>query len=236
MNVAIIPARGNSVSIPRKNLKMLGKWPLISWTINAAIRSAEFDGGVYVTSEDEEIQNQAKFDGAKIIKRNKWLSMNEIQTSEVCLDALRQLQFADIKPDIVTILQPTSPFRTAEDIRGAVEIFNRGSGLENWLAYAGTVTSVFKSTKYHWHTEEWDNTPLYHNPQKRIGRQWEEDMGMYTENGAVYVVSAERFGREGQYRLPPYRLYAMPESHSLDLDSPDDWQMAEYMLEKGLVK
>lgn len=234
MNVAIIPARGNSKGILGKNYKLLGGKPLILWTINAAKESGVFDY-IVVTSESELLLELARASSVMAIVRPEYLSMDTVQTNESCLDALRQLQLANINPDIVTILQPTSPFRTAEDIRSAIERFNWGNGGENWLDYTGTVVSVYKSTKYHWHAEEWDVTPLYHNPQKRLGRQWEEDMGMYTENGAVYVCSAERFGREGGYRLPPYRLFVMPENRSLDLDSVEDWAQAEYMLEKGLV-
>ncbi len=76
------------------------------------------------------------------------------------------------------------------------------------------------------------DVPLYHNPEKRLGRQWEEDMGMYTENGAIYVVSAERFGRECQYRLPPYRLFAMSEDHSVDVDDQSDLERAVYLYER----
>jgi CMP-N-acetylneuraminic acid synthetase len=232
MNVAIIPARGNSKSVARKNLRPLAGKPLLQWTIDAAKEANVFDH-IVLTSEDDEILKLGLRNNIMTLVRQPWLSQDFVQSSEVALDALRQLQLANIYPDIVTILQPTSPFRTAEDIGGAVDLFN------NWdlpIEKRGTIISAYKSAKYHWHDEGWNDKPLYHNPEKRLGRQWESDMGVFVEQGAVYIVSANRFGREGQYRLPPYQIFEMSESHSIDLDSPEEFEQAEHMLERGLVK
>ena len=212
-----------------KNMKLLGNVPLLQWTLTAAKLSKCFDY-IVLTSECDEILKLGIQNKVMTLVRPLYLSQDHIQSSEVALDALRQLQQVHINPDIVTILQPTSPFRTAQDIQGAVALYGEW---ELPLDKRGTIVSAYKSVKYHWHEEGWNDKPLYHNPEKRLGRQWEVDMGMYVEQGAVYIISAERFGREGQYRLPPYQIYVMPESHSLDLDEPRDWEMANYMVEKG---
>lgn len=232
MNVAIIPARGNSKSIPNKNMRLLGQVPLLQWTLTAAKLSNCFDL-IAVTSESNEILRLASSNKVMSIVRPPYLSQDHVQSSEVALDTLRQLQLAGWQPDIATILQPTSPFRTSDDIRGAVALYH---AWELTGEKRGTIISAYKSNKYHWHDEGWDDKPLYHNPEKRLGRQWEGDRGVYIEQGAIYIVSGARFGREGQYRLPPYQIFEMPESHSLDLDEISDWQKAEYMLEKGLAK
>jgi CMP-N-acetylneuraminic acid synthetase len=235
VNVAIIPARGNSKGVKRKNLRPLGGKPLIQWTIDAAKESGAFDY-IVVTSEDDEILKLASQSKVMGIVRPPYLSQDFVQTGEVALDALRQLQLANVNPDILAILQPTSPFRTAEDIQGALKRFHYGDGADGWLDYAGTVISAYHSTKYHWHAEEYNEVlPLYHNPQKRLGRQWEQEMGMYVENGAIYIVSAARFGREGCYRLPPYRIYDMPEERSVDIDSESEMRLAVRLYEERLT-
>lgn len=228
MNVAIIPARGNSVSVPRKNLRPIAGKPLLLWTIEAAKLSRVFDY-IVLTSESDEILQLGIQSKIMTLVRPSQLSQNHVQTNEVALDALRQLQLANVNPDIVTILQPTSPFRTADDIRGAADLFN------NWpleLDQRGTLVSAHKSAKYHWHDEGWNDKPLYHNPEKRLGRQWEVNMGVFVEQGAIYMVSANRFGREGQYRLPPYQIFEMSEDHGLDIDSESDLALAIYLYEK----
>lgn len=223
MNVAIIPARGNSKGIPRKNLKLLNGSPLISWTIGPAKLSGCFEY-IAVTSEDTEILKIASDNEVMGILRPPYLSSDIVQTGEVCLDALRQLQMVNINPDMVTILQPTSPFRTAQHIIDAVGIF------ANDKAHR-TVISVYKSYKYHWH----GNSPLYHNPERRLGRQQEHDMEMFVENGAVYCCDSGKFSRVGQYRVAPYLIYQMPERNGLELDSMEDWWLAEAMIEEGLL-
>lgn len=223
MNVAIIPARGNSKGIPRKNLKLLKGSPLIQWTLLPAKLSGCFEY-IAVTSEDTEILKIASDNKVMGIMRPPYLSSDIVQTAEVCLDALRQLQMVNINPDMVTILQPTSPFRTPQHIIDAVTLFSNDKTRR-------TVIAAYKSYKYHWH----ENLPLYHNPEKRLGRQQEKDMGMYVENGAIYCCDSDKFSMAGQYRVSPYIIYQMPEKNSLELDSMEDWWLAEAMIEKGLL-
>jgi CMP-N-acetylneuraminic acid synthetase len=224
MNVAIIPARGNSKAIPNKNLKLLGNVPLIQWTLTAAKVSGCFDY-IAVTSESNEILKIANDNKVMGIIRPPYLSMDHVQTAEVCLDALRQMQLAGILPDMVTILQPTSPFRKSQDIREAVGMFEATHATR-------TVISAYKTNKYLWH----ENAPLYHYPEHRLGRQEEPDRGLYVENGSIYICDAFRYGQIGQYRMSPYIIFEMLEERSIDLDEPRDWELAEVMLEKGWMK
>ncbi len=224
MNVAIIPARGNSKSVPRKNLRPINGKPLLQWTIDAAKESGVFDY-IVLTSESDEILQLGIQNKIMTLVRQPWLSQDFVQTSEVCLDALRQLQLANVNPDTVTILQPTSPFRTAEDIQGAVKKY-----LD--MGYDGTLVSAYKTTKYHWRSDNNETIPLYHNPEKRMGRQWETDMHLYVENGAIYCIGAEQFGTTGSYRQPPYHIYVMSEDHSVDIDDQSDLERAVYLYER----
>ena len=226
--VGIIPARGNSKGIPRKNLKLLGDKPLLAWTIEVALSAMCVDS-VWVTSEDREILHLAEEYKALTITRPPELSLDQVQLDDVYLNALWQMEYHHkVIPEVVILLQPTSPFRTAEDIDNAHRMF---SG-EN------TVLSVCLDGKFHWGiTEENDVVPVWHNPLRRLGRQWIPDIDkLYQENGAVGVVDAKRFTlMERTTRFGPYTLYVMPPERSIDLDTMQDWEEAERMLEWNTI-
>ena len=221
-NVALIPARGGSKGVIRKNVRLLGDKPLIAYTIEAAL-DAESVNEVYVTTEDEEIAEVAIRYGAKILKRPSSLAADDVQTGEVFLYALRQLRHMDIDPRVLTLLQPTSPFRTALDIDQA----------HDSLPEEGSVFSGYQTYKFHWGVEDNEFLPIGHNPMFRAGRQWRDKSELLiVENGAIYVVEAETFTRYATYRVPPFACHLMPQERSLDIDSPEDWEACEKYLPK----
>ena len=220
--VALIPARANSKGIPGKNMKLLGGKPLLAWTIEAAL-SAKCIDSVWLTSEDPEILALAQRHGAQTLARPSELSLDSVQLDDVYLNALWQLEERhQIVPETAVLAQPASPFRTSEDIDGAHELF---SG-EN------TVVSVCLDTKFHWGIDENNVVPIWHNPLRRLGRQWVPDMDkLYYENGAVGVIDTRRFTLfERTTRFGPHTLYVMPIERSLDLDTLEDWAEAERIL------
>lgn len=227
-NVALIPARGGSVGVPRKNVKLLGSKPLIAYTIDAAL-NAESVNDVYVTTEDPEIAEISRKYGAKILDRPLPLSQDYVQTGEVFLYSLRQLQHMNIWPKVLTLLQPTSPFRTFQDIDQA----------HDCLYEDGCVISAYQSDKFFWGIDtsdgDQDFVPIGHNPMFRPGRQDRDNQEkLFVENGAIYVADADSFARYGTYRIPPYTHYLMSQERSLDIDSPEDWEACELYLPKFL--
>lgn len=120
--LAIIPARGGSKRIPRKNLRnLLGK-PLIAYTIEAAQKS-KYINRVVVSTEDKEIVSVSEKFGAEVINRPKELSEDESQTIDAVLHALDFLKKKNYQPNICILLQPTSPLREPSDIDNAMNIF-----------------------------------------------------------------------------------------------------------------
>lgn len=223
-NIALIPARGGSVGVPRKNIKFLGNKPLIAYTIDAAL-NADSVNDVYVTTEDPEIADISRRYGAKILDRPLPLAQDHVQTGEVFLYALRQLQLMDVWPKVLTLLQPTSPFRTSLDIDLAHDV----------LYDDGCVVSAYQSDKFFWAVDTSDGeqefVPVGHNPMFRPGRQDRDNQEkLFVENGAIYVVDANSFARYGTYRIPPYTHYLMPQERSSDIDSPADWDACERYL------
>ncbi|MEK6900492.1 MAG: acylneuraminate cytidylyltransferase family protein, partial [Nanoarchaeota archaeon] len=117
--VAIIPARGGSKRIPRKNIKLLAGKPLIAYTIEAAKRSASLDR-IFVSTEDEEIAKVASYYGAEIIKRPDILATDNATTESVLCHAVNNLEKEGYFPELVVLLQPTSPLRGSYIIDKAV--------------------------------------------------------------------------------------------------------------------
>jgi CMP-N,N'-diacetyllegionaminic acid synthase len=226
MIAALILARGNSKGLPRKNLRVLCGKPMVSWTLDAAVearRQGVIDD-VFLTTEDDEIAEVGRNSNVTILKRPLALSQDHVQSSEVFLFALRQLQFKHIKPTGLVLLAPTSPLRTAEHIMGAVELWKQDTNY--------SVLTAWRAERYHWQIRSGEAKQIDGDPVKRLGRQWRDaDDLLWVENGSVYVCDAERFSRELTYKLSPFKIYEMSEKDSLDIDTLDAFIAAEKILE-----
>ena len=217
--VAVIPVRGNSKGIPRKNLADLGGKPLFMWTVEAAIESGVFDK-VVVSTEDDDIIDVA-YRKTSIIPRPRYLSQDHVQLSEVVLHAYRIMeQEWGWNPTTLCLLQATSPLRTAGHIVNAMRQYKG----------RGTLFSAYIDKRYHWAVDD-RVEPIQHNPARRLGRQWEPSQ-IYTENGAIYFFPARRFSLECTIRLVPFDVYIMPEEDGWEIDTQWELDVARLRLEK----
>jgi len=233
MITAIIPARLNSQRIPQKNLKPVGGKPLLFWTLGAALKSESIDKVVLSTESLQIVQEamvyvSGAFPGSKerflALQHPNCYSAPEVQTDTIYTYALweSKQRFGEM-PEILVLLQPTSPFRTEVHINEAVYL---------WRKYMmGTVVGVYREKGFHWSlsskVDPKEIAPVQHNPLLRLGGQWvPKDDWLLRENGAIYVVDAARFGAARNYRLPPYLPYIMSEEDSLDIDTPIDLLVA----------
>jgi len=208
--VAVIPVRGNSKGIPRKNLADLGGKPLFMWTVEAAIESSVFDK-VVVSTEDDDIIDVA-YRKTSIIPRPRYLSQDHVQLSEVVLHAYRVMEMEwGWNPTTLCLLQATSPLRTAGHIVNAMRQYKG----------RGTLFSAYIDKRYHWSVDD-RVEPIQHNPARRLGRQWEPSQ-IYTENGAIYFFPAKRFSLECTIRLAPFDVYIMPEEDGWEIDT--QWEL-----------
>ena len=226
--VAIIPARGGSKGVPRKNVLFLGGQPVITWTIEAALDVEQIDN-VFVSTEDDEISEIANAYGAMVIERPHILASDEVQLPEVVTYCLRQINYElGLFPDTLVVLQADSPFKTSHHIREALAEYD-GSG---------TVFSAFLSDKMYWRDDDGGySVPVLHNPQMRVGRQWINLKDrVYQENGAIYIAPAWRVSQECNFRVSPYTVYVMAEEDSLQIDSPWDWEVAQLRMESNLSR
>ena len=234
MITAIIPARANSQRIPGKNMKPLDGKPLLFYTLSAALRCPLIDL-VVLSTESSNIIHQAReyvdgaFPGSKFLalKHPLAYSASEVQTDTIFTYALWETKLqTGVIPDILVLLAPTSPLRTAKHIEEAINIYNN---LDN----IGCLVGVVRDKKFHWGLESgvYEITPVQHDPAWRAGSQWiSEDDWLFVENGSIYIVDAAEFGSKRNYRIPPYVPYIMPEETALELDTLLDWSIMESIM------
>jgi CMP-N-acetylneuraminic acid synthetase len=219
---ALIPARGGSKGIPRKNIKPIAGKPLIAWTIEAALRSPLLDA-VVVSTEDEEIAEVARRAGAQVpFMRPAALAEDDTPGIDPVLHALEQLpQF-----DAVLLLQPTSPLRTTEDIDACLQLAaQRG---------APSVVSVTEPDAHpywtysigsdHRMTRLIDSAP--------VSRR--QDLPQVAAlNGALYFAKSDWLRHNRGLIGPETLAYMMSRERSVDLDTPLDWKFAELLLKES---
>ncbi len=226
--VALIPARGGSKGLPRKNvLEMAGK-PLIAWSIIQAQQSNIIDR-VVISTDDKEITEVADSFGAEIpFVRPKELATDEAKGIDVILHALRWLREHRQAVDIIVVLQPTSPLRLTEDIDNSLNLF-----LER---EADAVVSVCRTE----HHPYWSNVlpedkcmkDFIRNEADKKNR--EELPEFYRLNGAIFITKADfMIQNEGYYGDNTY-AYIMPAERSIDIDSHLDFRLAGLLMENSI--
>ena len=221
--LAVIPARGGSKGVPRKNIKMLAGKPLIAWTIDEAKKSKFIDTCI-VSTEDEEIKKVAENCGGCVpFLRPAELAQDSTPGIEVILHAMEK--FPDY--DYIVLLQPTSPLRLVEDIDGAIEFC-----IKQKSNSAVSVTLTERSP-YWMYTLNENNimTPVLKAPQDKIYRR-QLLPKVYQLNGAVYV-SAKDFLKKNRAFISPETLgYIMPAERSYDIDTILDFKTVEFIIEE----
>jgi len=225
--IAIIPARGGSKGISRKNIKLLDGKPLIYYTINEAQKS-RYIQGFFVSTEDAEIAKVAKQYGCEVIPRPFELALDDTPSFPVYQQAIKYLEgTGTIKPSIVVILQPTSPLRTVDDIDNAIYEFLRVG--------CSSVVSVCEVE----HPPEWmykldgDRLRLLLKEGNKVTRR-QDSLETYRLNGAVYVTTRDIIMKRNGIIGADTRAYIMPQERSIDMDSSVDFALAEMMI-KGEI-
>ena len=220
--LAIIPARGGSKGIPRKNVAPLGGKPLIVWTI-AAAREAELVSRVVVSTDDAGIARVAAQAGAEVIPRPAELAQDTTHTEPVLVHALEYLRAREgYQPDVVAMLQPTAPLRGAEVIDRGLRLL-RESGCDCVL----TVTPIMNAHLPGSIGEDGAWQPEYRYGERLFSQQ---AAAKYTENGAVYLFRREVLETYGNRLGGDVRALVMDPLESVDIDEPGDLARAEGIL------
>ena len=219
--IALIPARGGSKGIPRKNLQKIGDETLVGSRIKEARKSKCTE--IFVSTEDFEISQVSKTLGAKVIERPMNLAKDETSTDEVLRHAINFLGLE--KQDIMVLLQPTSPFINSQIIDSCLEKLLTDSNLNSVLTLAFGHTFVWSEKEKYFH-------PDNHSRKIRLRRQDMPKSGI--ETGGCYVFRVSSF-LQSNVRFPePTSAIPVNIIEAIDIDSPDDLKLAQKLVEINL--
>lgn len=215
--LVVIPARGGSKGIPRKNIRLLNQKPLISYVIKM-VKDSKYVDDFVVSTEDSEIATISKKFGADVIKRPDELSADDIPLDEVIYDAVRQ---TNTEYDIIITVQPTSPLLKTETLDVAIEKF-RDSSIDS-------VISVIDDRHLSWGFNDNHYFPLY---EKRLNRQYLpknfRETGSILATRNAFISKNNRLGKN-------IDLIEVPKDESVDIDNYEDWWVAENYLNKKKI-
>jgi CMP-N,N'-diacetyllegionaminic acid synthase len=221
--LCIIPAKGSSTRLKRKNIAMLCGKPMIAYSIEAARDAGIFDE-IFVSTDDEEIKNISESLGAVVpYKRPEALSRDPAGVVDVCLHMIEYFEKNGKFYETLFILLPTSPLRTAEDIISALNVY-RKSGVKVLMSVSEYAHPPFSALKL-------DNngylTPYFPD---YINLKSQQMPKAYICNGAITILEVSEFKRKKNYYFYPMAAYIMPREKSVDIDNTIDLKFAQYLM------
>ncbi len=225
----LIPARGGSKGIPRKNIASVGGRPLIAWSI-AAAKQSRYSGRVVVSTDCEEIAAVARAHGADIpFMRPEALARDDVPSLDSVLHALDWLRInQQYSPEYLMLLQPTSPLRTAADIAAAIELTRARN--------ADAVVSVSPVSCHPYLTKTVDHNGHIADfvpPPQKVSRRQEMPQ-VFGLNGAIYLIRPKVLIERRTWYPEGTVAYVMPPERAMDIDAPWDLRLANLIVEDNL--
>ena len=221
--IAIIPARGGSKRVPRKNLRMVAGRPLVAWSIRSAMES-KLLSEVWVSTDDPEIAEVADRNGAGVIKRPPEISGDFDRIEDALLHAMGEIKLAPA--DIVVTLQPTSPIRAEGLIDRCIKRLTDNRNIYSVITVrpAGVVWGQHKD--YTIQTLQWVNQ--FGGMQIPQSQNWNPDYERFSEDGSVFVTQAKALKERRDRRCKPVDLVV--NQWTPDIDEESDLRIAESIL------
>ena len=224
MNVAFIPVRGGSKSIPLKNIKEIAGKSLVYWTVKAA-NDCRYIDKVYVATDSDKIRETVEtfeMEKVTVIGRSAETASDTATTESAMLEFAANYEF-----DNIVLIQATSPLLTVKDLDGGFALYQQGK--------TDSVLSVVRQKRFCWSTDEQGyaipiNYDIYHRPRRQ------EFDGFLVENGAFYITGRETLLTSRNRISGRIRHYEMDEVTYFEIDEPSDWVIIEEQLKKRLAK
>lgn len=228
MNVAFIPVRGGSKSIPLKNIKPISGRPLVYWTVKAACGCKYIDKVFVATDSDkikETVEGFKEGSEAEFFKKAEVIGRSAESASDTASTEFAMLEFADkMEFDNIVLVQATSPLLVSSDLDRGFEAF----GEEN----VDSVLSVVRQKRFHWGNDENGfahptNYDVFHRPRRQ------EFDGYLVENGAFYISSKEDLLKSKNRVSGNIKAVEMNEDTFFEIDEPSDWVIIEALMKKN---
>ena len=223
--LVVIPARGGSKGVPGKNIKLLNKKPLIHYTIEAARKIFE-DRYIYVSTDSADIKLVSEQTGLTVpFLRPECLATDTANSRDLLLHALEQFTLKNKKkPDVIILLQPTSPFRNATHISEALALYNAN------LDMVVSVKETNANPYYVLFEEDGDKFLKKSKQSKALRRQ--DVPKVWELNGAVYIINPKSIQKKPIGEFEKVVKYEMDDCSSHDIDTKLDWKIAEVILKR----
>lgn len=224
--LGVIPARGGSKEIPRKNIAFLGGKPLLAYTASAALEASRLDR-VILSTEDEEIAEVGRSLGLEVpFIRPEALAQDETPTIDVLQHAVRELSQGADDYDVIVTLQPTTPFRSASDIDEAIDLFETtGADSVVSLVLPGGVHPFKMKTLS---DDGWVGEPDFacgkaHLPRQALPSYWLLEGSLYISKRRILMEENRILGEKTQ-------AWVVERHRTVNIDTPFDLWLAERML------
>ena len=222
MNIAFVPVRGGSKSIPLKNIKSFCGKPLVYWTVSALQKTYEVDKIVVATDSKQIKQTVISFDFPKVevYDRQPENAIDTASTESVMLEYINAANLADDM--IFMLVQATSPLTQTKDFAAGLKMYSSGE-------YDSILTCV-RNYRFYWND---DGTPKNYDYRRRPRRQ--DFHGTYMENGAFYISTVKNIKGSGNRLSGKIGIYEMPEYTAVEVDEPDDWVILENLMQRHIL-
>jgi CMP-N,N'-diacetyllegionaminic acid synthase len=214
--IAIVPARGGSKGVPKKNIRKLGGEPLIGYTLRVAKSVKEIDHLV-VSTDDNDISDIAKSYGVEVISRPHEFATDNALTESALIYTLEELSKNGDSYDIVLVLEPTSPFRSASTIKKSINYFS-DSGVKSVLA-------VYESSENIGMIENGFFFPIVANAPRR--RQLRNPI--YIESSTIYATRVNYLMKSKTLVSDQWKALVVSDHEAIDINTENDFQYAEFI-------
>lgn len=227
--VAVIPARGGSTTVPRKNLRDLGGKPLVAWPIDVA-RETEYVDRTLVTTDDAEIASTAREFGAEVADRPPELATDDALVIDALRHLVETLREEGEDAAYLVMLEPTSPLRAVEDVEACLDLLVDEAQTHDSVA---TFTEAELSPHRYWDIDDGVPTPYHENADPWLPRQ--QQPTAYELTGAVYAFEIDALPDDGTSLLfDEPGAVLMPRERSVDIDTELDLTFAKVLVEEGI--
>lgn len=227
--ICIIPARGGSKGVPRKNVRLLGGKPLIAYTIETA-KESKYIERVIVTTDDEEIAEVARQYGAEVpFIRPAELAEDDTPPDPVLVHTLEFLREKEnLEPEIIVWLEPPTPFRTVEEVDEAIRIFDADKEADSLRAVCEPSQNPFKM----WTLEGKYLEPLIEQKEALHTGPRQKTKKVYWQNGSIFLLRYDTIMKKGNFFGDKILPLIVGNDKNIDIDTEEDLKLAELYLGK----
>lgn len=223
----LIPARAGSKGLPNKNIKLLGGKPLFMYSVDFAKAILKPEDKICISTNDTQLIEIAKQEKIEIqFQRPDFLASDTASTYDVMLHAIDFFDERGIFFDALFLLQPTSPFRNNQDFNNIISTYETGCDMAVSVCLA-------KENPYFSLFEETNDGYLHQSKQADFTRR-QDAPNVYSYNGSMYLINIQELKKKKLNQFTRIKKVEMPKERSIDIDTMEDWILAEYYLTKNI--